>query len=232
MIVGVMGGMGPAATVDFLRRVVEATPAERDQDHVHMIVDHDPTVPDRTAAIVGRGPDPSPQLARMAQRLEAAGAEILVMPCNSAHAFSASIQGAVAIPLVDWPGIVAQECASRSADRVGVLATSGTLASGVYDKALTHVGCVQVRPPNDDQAAVMTAIEAIKAGTADANTIALEIRSVIDRLVVNGIDTLVVACTELSLLAAHDAIEPVDSRHAVLDASEIVARHVVRLAFQ
>src|SRR5579872_2815690 len=88
-IIGILGGMGPEATVDLMRRVIAATPARSDADHIHMIVDNNPKVPSRIAAIIETtGPDPAPELIRMAQSLERAGADALAMPCNTAHAYA------------------------------------------------------------------------------------------------------------------------------------------------
>src|SRR4051812_27943024 len=123
-IVGVLGGMGPAATVDFLRRVVAATPATRDQDHLRLLVDSNPAVPDRTAALLGAGPDPTPVLVAMARGLEAQGADLLVMPCNTASAFADGVQRAVTVPLLRWPDVVAEELlARRPGAVVGILGT-------------------------------------------------------------------------------------------------------------
>ena len=100
LTVGVLGGMGPDATVDFMSKVIAATPAGSDQEHVHMLVDHNPHVPDRTRAILGEGGEPGPVLAAMAKQLEQAGASMIVMPCNTAHAFQADIEAALAVPFV------------------------------------------------------------------------------------------------------------------------------------
>src|SRR5210317_2431954 len=97
---GVLGGMGPDATVDFMAKVIAATSAETDQDHARMLVDHNPKVPNRQAALLGNGEDPGPVLAAMAKGLQEAGADFLVMPCNTAHVFEQSIISAVDIPLV------------------------------------------------------------------------------------------------------------------------------------
>jgi aspartate racemase len=99
--IGIIGGMGPLATADLYRKIIEVTPAVRDQDHLHVIIDADPTIPDRTAALLGNGPDPLPKLVAAARRLEDAGAGILIMPCNTAHAFLPVLQRAVRIPFID-----------------------------------------------------------------------------------------------------------------------------------
>jgi aspartate racemase len=237
MTLGVIGGMGPAATVDFLRRVIELTPAERDQDHLHMLIDNDPSVPDRTEGWQKKGPDPSPQLARMARGLEAAGADLLVMPCNSAHLFAEAVTSAVRIPLVDWPSVVAQHAAARGVSAVGLLATTGTVEGEIYQRALAARGCTAVKPDPGDQAAVMSVIEQIKAGKHQKADAAAAIRRVGTSLVAEGADALLLACTELSTLIAGQAElvgdkvpVPVPVPVPVLDAVDILARHVVSLA--
>ena len=92
LVVGILGGMGPAATVDLVSKILAATDAARDQDHLHLIVDCNPKVPNRNEAVDGTGPSPAPALVAMARRLEAAGADFLVMACNTAHAWEAEIR--------------------------------------------------------------------------------------------------------------------------------------------
>ena len=102
--VGVLGGMGPEATVDFMAKVIALTDARRDQDHVRMLVDHNPQVPNRQDAILGDGEDPGPVLADMAADLEASGADFLVIPCNTAYVFEDAILAATHIPLISIVG--------------------------------------------------------------------------------------------------------------------------------
>src|SRR5204862_453702 len=99
-IVGILGGMGPLATADLYRKIILATPAGRDQDHLHVIIDADPSVPDRSAALRGEAPDPTPWLLRGARRLEAAGAAFIAVPCNTAHAFLPALRPQLAIPIL------------------------------------------------------------------------------------------------------------------------------------
>jgi len=194
--VGVIGGMGPAATVEFFRRLVSAIPARSDQEHLHVIIDDDPSVPDRTAAILGRGEDPTPVLIAMARRLEGAGAELLAIPCNTVHHYLPAIREAVAIPVLDMPA----EAAGRvKADRVGLIATDGTIASGIYQRAFSARGIGLIIPEEADQARVMRAIDAIKSGEEPAG-FAGEIAAVVSRLGDAGAAAVVAACTEISLI--------------------------------
>ena len=228
--VGVMGGMGPAATVDFLHKLVDATPARSDQEHIRVLVDSDPRVPDRTAFLLGDGADPRPALVRMARGLEQGGAELLVMPCNTAHAFADEIAAAVSIPLVDWPGVVADAVAAAAVARPGLLATSGTVAAGIFQQALGVRGVEAVVPADDAQDQLMRAIygvDGVKSVGPDNGKASALVEEVAKGLIASGTDALVVACTDVSAL--HEA-RPLQVEVRVFDAAAVVARHVVGLA--
>jgi len=228
--VGVIGGMGPAATVDFLARIIAATPAERDQDHIHVLVDSNPAVPDRTAYLRLEGADPRPALIAMAARLEEAGADFLVMPCNTAHAFADDIRAELTIPLVDWPSVVADSVAAAGVKQVGILASTGTLLADVYREPLEKRGIRSVVPTQSGQAKVMRAIygsEGVKhlgpASPLARQDLLAGALDVIDL----GAAAVILACTEFSAI---NAVHNLEVRVPVLDASEIVARHVVARA--
>ncbi len=231
--IGVLGGMGPEATVDFYRRIVEATEAARDQDHLHVLIDGDPAVPDRTAFLLGDGPDPAPALIAMARRLEGAGAELLVMACNTASAFAPRVAAAVGVPLLDWPDEVAHGVLARQRGigRAGVLATSGTIASGLYQRAFGRHGVEVVVPDARHQELVMQAIygpDGVKAGTTDLTAARARVLAGGQTLVDDGAQALVLACTELSVLFATGAATawPVPA----FDAAQVVAERVIELA--
>jgi aspartate racemase len=230
--VGVLGGMGPAATVDFFRRIVESTTVQRDQEHVHVIIDNLPQVPDRTGFLLHGGEDPGPVLIEMARRLEAAGADFLVMPCNTASAFTALIQDAVAIPVIDWAAETAKGVVTGTsgAKRVGLLATRGTIEAGIYHRTFEDLGVQILTPPEPHQEQVMNAIygpRGVKAGHADLACARIEVDAAGQALVDAGADAVLLACTELSVLfAAH---EPRWSA-PTFDASQIVAEHVIARA--
>lgn len=208
--------MGPAATVEFFRRLVAATPAGSDQEHLHVIIDEDPSVPDRTSAILRDGEDPAPALLDMARRLEAAGAELLVIPCNTAHHYLSAIESAVKIPVLDMPAEAARRV---DVGRVGLLATDGTIASGLYRDALSKRGIGVVVPQSEEQSRVMRAIDAIKAGE-DPATFAGEIAEVISRLGDAGAEAVVAACTEISLIDREGMPLPwIDALDALVEAT-------------
>jgi aspartate racemase len=200
--VGVIGGMGPEATVDFFAKLVAATPVEGDQDHLRVLIDNDPTVPDRTAAVLGAGPSPVPQLIAMARGLVAAGAELLVMPCNTAHAFEADIRAAVPeVPFVSLIDATADAVAAgaRGTRSVGLLATEGTLHAAIYHDAFARRGVNVMVPDADEQRTVSAAIAAVKRGRA-TQAVRAGLIAVAERLAADGAGAIVTACTELPLL--------------------------------
>jgi len=224
--------MGPAATVDFLARITSATPAECDQDHLHILVDCNPVVPDRTAYLRLEGPDPRPTLIGMARRLEQAGADFLVMPCNTAHAFADDIRAQVAIPLVDWPAVVADAVAAAGVTQVGLLASTGTLLADVYRRPLEERGVRPVVPTPSGQAQVMRAIygsEGVKHLGPGSPGARQDLLAGAHDVVGQGAAAVILACTEFSAISA---VQSLDLQVPVWDASDVVARHVVARALR
>src|SRR5580698_3233112 len=175
-VVGIIGGMGPEATLDLMRRVLVKTPAQDDQDHIHLIVESNPKIPSRIAHLIEKtGADPTPELVRIARNLERAGAEALAIPCNTAHAYAPSIRRAVSIPLLDMVQLTVDQISSSpipsadiassptaGAQRVGLLASSAVLATELYAKAFADHGIAVVHPARQDD--VMALIRAVKRG--------------------------------------------------------------------
>lgn len=221
-VIGILGGMGPEATLNLMRRVIDATPARDDSDHIHMIVDHNPKVPSRMAALIeGTGENPAPVLAGMAQGLETGGAHALAMPCNSAHAYLPDIRSAVSIPVLDMIELTATAVAdlSPAPKRVGILASSAVNMTGLYVEALDKHGIPLIVPARQDD--LMAVIRAVKR--ADLSD---DIRGTMDAmmhdLVNTGADTLLLACTELSVLAGRTAGDV-----PVIDALDVLSREIV-----
>jgi aspartate racemase len=216
--------MGPLATADFYLRLVRATPAATDQEHLHVLIDSNAQIPDRTAAIEGRGPDPTRALVETARRLVAAGAEVLVMPCNSAHAFLGAIRREVAVPVLDIMEEVAAAAAALTPvpAAVGLLATSGTVRGRLYHEALARRGIAVHAPDAAGQRAVSEAIASVKAGDVGP-AVRDRVRAAAEELVRAGAAALVLGCTELPLILA-----PEDVPAPLLDGTEILARAAVR----
>lgn len=226
LTVGVLGGMGPDATIDFMSKVIDMTSAEADQDHIRMIVDHNPKVPNRQAAILEGGPDPGPVLAAMAARLEKAGADFLVMACNSAHAFLGPIQEAITIPFISIIDVsVDQIDAVRPGARhVGLLATDGLLAAGLYQQALTNTGRRAILPQDEDLARLMTLIGRVKAGDK-SRAVAEEMGTLAELLASADAEIIIAACTEVPLV-----LDATKITVPVIPSTDVLARKTVALA--
>lgn len=202
---GVIGGMGPAATFDFCARLTAAMPAARDQDHPRIVVECDPAIPDRNAAMRGEGPSPAPRLAAMAAALIHRGADVLAMPCNTAHVFRAAVDSAAPGALVCMITATVRETVATGARRIGVLAADGCLAGGVYQTALAACGLTSVLPAPEDQRRFMDLVYRVKSGDLGAHTRA-GMREVAQRLVADGAEVLIAGCTEAPLaLGGEDA---------------------------
>ncbi|MGN6230342.1 MAG: aspartate/glutamate racemase family protein [Trinickia sp.] len=233
--VGVVGGVGPAATIDFLGKIVRNTPASRDQDHVKLLVEQNPQIPDRTEHLVADGPDPTIALYATCKKLEEGAADLIAIPCNTAHAFVERIQPYLGIPIVNMLTVTARHLRERypTLREVGVLATSGTIESGVYREALEAQGLTQVVPDARSQARVMQAIygeHGVKAGFTDGQC-REDIAAAMEALIDAGIEVAVLGCTELPLLLPGSEYI---GRHGTLvkliDPTDVLARQCVAYA--
>jgi len=224
--VGVLGGMGPEATVDFMAKVIALTHASCDQDHVRMLVDHNPHVPNRQDAILADGEDPGPVLADMAADLEASGADFLVIPCNTAYVFEDAILAATHIPLISIIGVsiaAAQERAPQ-ADRIGVLATDGCLKSGVYQSGLEAAGLAAEFPTEEELHELMTLVKTIKAGKQTEAT-GRAMAELAAALVSRGAGAIIAGCTEIPLVLNEDAVSV-----PLISSTDALAEITVKLA--
>ncbi|MBE0635956.1 amino acid racemase [Candidatus Bipolaricaulota bacterium] len=195
-VIGVLGGMGPGATVEFFRRLVAATPAAIDQAHVRILIDNNPKVPDRMNAILETGPDPSPALAAMARGLASLGADFLTMPCNTGHVFQSAIREAVDIPFID---MIEETVSVLSVKTVGLLATTATVTTGIYKTACDKRGIALVTPTDEDQELVMDIIRRIKAG-GSGQSVRDHATAIVKRLAARGAEAVIAGCTEISLI--------------------------------
>jgi aspartate racemase len=224
-VVGVLGGMGPLATIDFMRKVLEATPAARDQDHVPMIVSCLPQIPDRTAAFRGAGGSPLEAIVACGRRLASAGADLIVMPCNTAHLWFDDVQQQLQLPMLHLVDAALREALDLAGPdaRVGLLATDATIASGLYiNRHPAGAAPVQWLLPTAGEMLdlVMPGIEAVKAGRLDAGRALLaEAAQALSR---RGAGVLVLGCTEIPLVLDAPACAL-----PVVDATAALARQVV-----
>jgi aspartate racemase len=225
-VVGVLGGMGPAATWDFCQRLLAATPVDRDQDHLRVLVDCDPGVPDRNAALAGEGPSPGPRLAAMARGLERSGAELLCLPCNAAHAFASAVREATSLPFVDMIEATVDATRARlpEATRVALLATTATLDAGLYAAAFARRG-IEVAPTETDaRRRMMAAIYQVKRGAGPEEPRA-RLRALAAEAVAAGAQALIAACTEVPLVLRQE-----DVAVPLIGSSDALAAAVVQRA--
>ncbi len=220
--------MGPLATVDFLRKLVAATPARCDQDHIPMIVRFCPDVPDRAEALAGAGPSPEAALVEAAVELSRAGAQALAIACNTAHYWHDAIQAAVPMPILHIvDAVVTQLRARRLGGTVGLLATSGTLRAGIYPRRAPDVHWIE--PTADElERLVMPGIRAIKAQRLEEGG---ELLTLAGRaLVARGAHAVLMGCTEVpvALDAGGAAQERIGA--VLLDATAALAQACVRWA--
>ena len=222
--VGIIGGMGPAATCDLMMKIVVLTDASCDQEHLHVIADVNTNIPDRTAAILHGGADPVPELQKSAKRLAAAGADLLIMPCNTAHYFYDSVAAAVDIPVLHMPRQTAEILRQAGVKTVGVLATDGTIQSGVYESALAQAGIRAVYPSSERQKQVMRLIyDGVKARKMALTDI--PVRDILAELQGQGAEKVLLACTELPI-----AFQELGISDGCLDPTAVLAFAAVKQA--
>ncbi|NIF54945.1 MULTISPECIES: amino acid racemase [Burkholderiaceae] len=226
LVVGVLGGMGPQATADFLQKLIAATPVECEQEHLRILIDCNPKVPDRNVALAGAGPSPGPALAGMAAGLVRSGADFVVMACNTAHAYEADIRAALTVPFVSMVEEAGDACSRRwpTAKRIGVLATRGCVDAQLYQRAFAARGREALVLAPACQATFMQLIYRIKRGEV-SDEVRAGMRALATSLADAGAEAIVSGCTEVPLaLSEHDAPCP------VLDATSNLAQRCVRYA--
>jgi aspartate racemase len=195
---GVLGGMGPLATADFLRKLVKKTPASVDQEHIPVMMYSDCRTPDRTANIVGEGPSPLPQLLKGIEFLTRAGAKAICVPCNSAHCWFDEMQAASKVPVLHIVRASADQVRKKNAAarRVGVLSTLGTHRMGMYTNTLQELGYEVVSPTQDEfDQFVSPGIAMVKSNNWMEAELAYERASA--RLIERGAEVIVLGCTEI-----------------------------------
>lgn len=222
-MLGVIGGMGPLATADFFRKLVDATPATDDQDHLPVLIHSVPQIPSRPAAILRAGPSPLPALLEARDRLLGAGATMLAMPCNTAHHWYDDLVAGCTVPFIHIVDAVADQLPA-DARELAIVATRATLLTRVFERRLAAHGVALTSP---DEAtydrAVQPAIDAVKRGAAEEGGRLLE--PVIAAELERGAAAVVLACTELPI--ALDAVaSPLRAR--CIDSTDALARACVR----
>jgi len=220
-IIGILGGMGPEATVELFKRIIEKTPIHKDQDHLRVIIYNNPVIPDRTQAILHGGESPLFLLKQTAQVLEKAGADCIAIPCNSAHYYLDGISEAIKIPILDMIGKTALAIKEPV---IGLMATEGTVRAGLYHHACANRGIEVLTPEETDQEKIMHIIYGIKAGKEKLPLKEMS-NGVVKRLQERGAKAVIAGCTELSLVMEQDKMDI-----PLYDALDILAQAAVNKA--
>ena len=225
-IIGILGGMGPEATIDLFYKIIKSTPAEKDQDHLRIIIDNNPKIPDRTAAILGKGEDPLPALQETARNLEKAGADLIIIPCNTAHYFLPSIQESVKIPILNMIEETAKETQRKTPQikKVGLLASIGTYKMEIYHQHFKKFNIEVISPEEKDKEEVMKVIYAVKAGDL-SEEVKRNILKIAQKLIDKGVEAIITGCTEIPLILKEGDV-PVP----IIDPTQVLAKMAIKKA--
>lgn len=223
-IIGIIGGMGPEATASLFVKIIKATRADKDQDHFRIIIDNNPKIPDRTAAILGRGESPVPAIVKTAKNLEKMGAEIALLPCNTSHYFFDEIQSRLNIPVINMIAGLADHISRvyPHIKKAGLLATTGTIKTGLYQKYMPDLQILYPCPVTQEEK-VMRAIygeNGIKAGNTSEEPMLL-LKQAAGELIAAGAELIIAGCTEIGLV-----LKPEHISKPLLDPMDIVAKTV------
>jgi aspartate racemase len=224
-LVGILGGMGPLATADFYQKIITETRAEFDQEHLPVIIHAVPQIPDRSEYLIRGGASPAPAMILGARNLEHMGAELLVIPCNTAHYWHKEISDSVGIPVLHVVEATLQEIKNTAITprMVGLLGTLGTLKGGLYQKHLQELDIEWIHPTETEMLGLVTnGINAVKAGNLSRGTSLLT--EAADSLVERGASAVVLACTEIPMALRNYKSVP------YFDTSLILAKATIQAA--
>lgn len=222
-IIGIIGGMGPEATVDLMYKIIKATPAKTDQEHLRMLVDNNPQIPSRVEAVLNNAQNPGPVMAESGKKLEQGGADFLIIPCNTAHYFLKYVLEAVTIPVVSIIDETVKTIIESGIKDVAILATTATLKTKLYENKLKEAGINVIFPSDQYQETVMKIINHVKAGEAEEAK--KHNKAIIDHIVEKGAKAAILGCTELPI-----GIEQSKFDFTFFDPTNILARAAVREA--
>lgn len=212
------------ATADLYRKIIERTRADRDSEHIRVYIDGNAAIPDRTAAILHGGEDPVPEMLSALRHLEACGADCIIMPCNTAHYFLPRLREQTALPILDMQRITAAVCRERFPGKTAaILATDGTVQSGLYDRALDAEGVRWIHPGESEQKSLMHLIYGVVKASRPMEPEKERWDAILDTLRGQGADLFILGCTELPVLAG-----VLPSEGPFLDPTDELAKAAIR----
>jgi len=228
-IIGIVGGMGPEATLDLYAEIIRATLAEKDQDHLRVIIDSNPKIPDRTPAILGEGENPTPAMAMSCRAVAMAGADFVIIPCISAHYFLEELQQLSDLPILSAFDAVSEHIVKQYPDvkTIGLLATTGTVQSQRFSRRLKKHGITTVAPDTDCQETLMQVIYKIK-GSHDPGERAqckTDLIGAANHVIEKGALGIIAGCTEIPL-----ELQPQDLTVPLFNPLQILATAAVKNA--
>lgn len=223
--IGILGGMGPLATVDIFHKIVSLTDANSDQDHIHIIIDNDPGIPNRLDFLLRDGESPEKHLIQLATKLELMGADVLIMPCNTAHYFYDAIKKHIGIDFINMIDETAKEIKQTypSCKKIGLLATKGTYHTGIFEKVFSPYEIEVIIPDLEDQQYIADLILAVKIGQTTFDL--TNIHQVLGALRKKDMDVLVLGCTELPI-----AFEMFNIEEKYIDPTTVLACSAIKYA--
>ncbi|WED24829.1 amino acid racemase [Vibrio sp. JC009] len=219
---GILGGMGPMATIDFARRILDKSPALSDQEHIPMIISNNPAIPDRTRCILSNGENPLQMMLNNLQSLLVSGATKIVIPCNTAHYWLGKLQESKEASFISIIDTVAGEAQKRKMKSVAIMATDATIQTGIYKDAILKRGMTPVHPDSLDQEKIMAGIYAVKSGRIDEGKSLM--LPIYEKLINQGCDGVILGCTEIPL--AFESLTELYKAKA-LDSLDILAQQCV-----
>ncbi|MCT4564894.1 MAG: amino acid racemase [Maledivibacter sp.] len=215
--IGILGGMGPLATADLFKKIITLTDANSDNEHIEIIVENNTEIPDRTDYIINNGDNPTKQMIKSAIRLEMMGADVIIMPCNTAHYFYDEIIQYIDVPFINMISETAKETAKLFPnEKIGLLATEGTYKAGIYDKVFDKYNLNLVTPDYDKQKYIMELIYNIKKGKDNMDI--TNFKGVLEELKEQGVKAFILGCTELPI-----AFQMFDIGEECIDPTKILA---------
>jgi aspartate racemase len=228
-IVGILGGMGPEATVLAFQKILEHTPAARDQEHLRIIIDNNPKIPERLPAIMGTGTDPIPMMLLSAEALARAGADFIIIPCVTAHYFLRELRQKAALPILSMLDEAASVIRSSQPGirKIGLLAAEGTMQAGIFKERFDQDGVQTIIPEGEDRLEAQELIFKIKDTRTKHNRmeIASRFAEIGKILIRRGAEAILVGCTEISV-----AVDPGSFAVRGYDALDILAKAAIREA--